>query len=459
MLPKKLASQMILLMLFTMFCSQFIIFIIFVLETDQNNIVTEKIYGNHYFIRTASAVKLMENEGSLENLFALNTYRVRFSLKEQRVFYPSEMSKFDIARSKELNHYLPDIRFEGAIRQFKPIEQRFWAALKYLKNELTGNSHVNSSNNQRAIILQSQVKLNNDKWLIMSVYDLHVFPVWISSTVIPSILFSIIFSIFAVFVVKRITSPLAELAEKANKFGKGQTIQEIPPRGPEDIQNAIIAFNTMHKRLSNVHDHRARALAAISHDIRTPLTSMRLNAEYISEKDVKQNVLQKIEEMQQICEATVTFALKDSWSEKNKHFDLTSLIESICCDFQEQGLDVNFIAAQKLSFQGRPIALKRAFSNLIKNGVQYGKHVEVHIVLLQGIVEIHIEDEGKGICDADKERMFEPFERSEQSRSRDSGGLGLGMAIARSVVRSHGGEIELNNINKGGLDVVVILPI
>jgi signal transduction histidine kinase len=130
----------------------------------------------------------------------------------------------------------------------------------------------------------------------------------------------------------------------------------------------------------------------------------------------------------------------------------------LCCDFNEQAVDVSFVAKGKLPFWGRPIAIKRALNNLIKNGVEYGNKVDVFVVNNKEEIEIHIKDEGPGIKNEDKERLFEPFERTEESRNRNSGGIGLGMAIARSVVRAHGGEIELNNRSAKGLDVVVILP-
>ena len=255
-----------------------------------------------------------------------------------------------------------------------------------------------------------------------------------------------------------ITSPLNELAKKANKLGIGEKIEAIKLRGPSDVQNVIVAFNDMLKRVTNVNDHRARALSAISHDIRTPLTSMRLQAEFIEEKDVQENIFKKIDEMEEICEATITFALQDSWTEKTREFDISSLVDSLCSDLHDQGFNVDFNFIEKINFYGRPITLKRAITNLIKNGVEYGKKVDVFIKKSDDFLEIHIIDHGKGIPEEKIEMLFAPFERLEHSRNRDSGGLGLGLAIARSVVRSHGGEIQLSNIDGKGLDATIILP-
>lgn len=450
---------MILLVLVTLFSAQLLIFFIFVLETDENNVVTNKIDGDYYLLKTASVVKMMENGGNKKNLGSLNTYRVNFSTSDNAIFLPSTLKKNDQQRSIKLKEVIGDNNPESYIRQFQPIENRFYSAIMYLVNQLLGKTQEDLKKDPRNIIFQSQVKLTTGKWIYMTVYDLNAFPIWISSTIAPTFVFTIIFIIFAVLVVKRITSPLAELADRASELGKGHSIKPILPRGPKDVQNAISAFNTMHKRLLSVNDHRARALAAISHDIRTPLTSMRLNAEYIKDKEIQQKFLDKIADMEQICEATVTFALKDSWSEKDKYFDLVSLIESLCCDLNEQNLNVEFLAEGTLAFQGRPIALKRALNNLIRNGVEYGERVKVNVYPVKQTIEIHIQDQGNGIPESEKERLFEPFERIEQSRNRESGGLGLGMAIALSVIRSHGGEIELRNILAKGLNVVVILPL
>lgn len=453
---------MILLVLITLVITVMLIFSVFVIETNDNDVIAKKLNGPHYLKKMASAVSVMENGGGDNNLYALNTYRAQFSINDHPIFAESQMSAFDHKRSQEFRHELHELGgdFKHAIlRQLKPMENQFLMILGYFKDQIIGNTLEDHMENTQNIILQLQVQLTDGRWVHLTIYDKTAFPVWIRSTFAPTGLFSFIIIIFAVLIVRHITRPLAELAHKADELGKGHSIKTIEPTGPEDIQNAIIAFNAMHKRILNVNDHRAKALAAISHDIRTPLTSMRLNAEYIGEKDVQQKILDKISEMEQICEATVTFALRDSWAEKDKNFDLISLIESLCCDLNEQDLDVTFEAKGKLAFLGRPTALKRAINNLIRNGVEYGNRVDVYVKHTKEVVEIHIQDEGSGIKAEDRERLFEPFERTEESRNRNSGGIGLGMAIARSVIRSHGGEIELNNRPEGGLDAVVILPV
>lgn len=457
-MPKKLSSQVILLILIVLFGAQLLISITFILIKSENDVILNRLDSGHYVHKMGTAVKIFEYTKSRMNLYTFSTYRINFTITDDALFDVENQTENDKSRTQRLAQALGDQYPNISVRQVSRPDNLFYSAVNNLKYQFSGAPRSERMQDPRSIVLQSQVQLMDGQWVGMTVYDIVPVPAWISSTIIPMVIFSLFFTVLSVFIVKRITSPLAELASKANKLGKGHSISAIEPRGPIDIQDAIVAFNAMRKRLLSVKDHRARALAAISHDIRTPLTSMRLQAEFITEADIQEKILEQIEEMEQICEATVTFALKDSWSEESRYFDISSLVESLCCDLEDQGLGVQFEWSKKIPFLGRPVAIKRALNNLIKNGVKYGVRVNVYIEEIEDTIAIHIVDEGIGIPEEDKERLFEPFERSEQSRNRSSGGLGLGMAIARSVIRSHGGEIELNNLPDKGLDVVVILP-
>jgi len=456
-MPKYLTSQLISLILFLLLSTQLLVFFIFLLETDFSEFLQKNIDDGIYLDQMASAVKVIESSNQL-NSFTLNSFRVKFYVIDEPLFDINNLTKTDQMFTRSLQTKIGDEYQNVAVQQPFIPQPRIKIAVthffEYLNNITTNEVKPYSP----SVTLQGQVQLNNGKWLVMLVFDVFPYPVWITSTFSPLLIFTTIFILFSLIIILGITSPLNELAKKANKLGVGAAINEVKLRGPLDIQNVIIAFNTMLKRVTNVNDHRARALAAISHDIRTPLTSMRLQAEFISETDVQQNIFKKIDEMEQICEATITFALQDSWGEKSRIFDIVSLVDSLCCDLSEQGLAVTFELRDEINFSGRPIALKRALTNLIKNGITYGESVQVSILTVDNVIEIHILDNGKGIPTDKMELLFSPFERLESSRNKNSGGLGLGMAIARSVVRSHGGEIELENIENKGLDAVIILP-
>lgn len=457
-MPKKLAGQIISLILFMLLSINILIFFFFFILTDFHEELENRINNGTYIDQMADAVNIIENS-QFQDDFSLSSFRVKFYVINTPLFNSEALTTSDQILSQNLKAKIGNKYPNAAMQQLYIPQSRISAALKHFI-EYVGRINTDETKTYSpSVILQSQVQLTNGQWVVMLILDIYPFPEWIAETLKPLLLFSIIFILFSIIIVLGITSPLNELAKKADKLGIGEKIDEIKLRGPMDVQNVIVAFNNMLKRITNVNDHRARALAAISHDIRTPLTSMRLQAEFIEEKDIQEDIFKKIDEMEQICEATITFALQDSWAEKTRVFDIVSLTDSLCSDLAEQGLNVYFELSNKIKFSGRPIALKRAITNLIKNGVEYGNSAHVSIVNKQDVIEIHILDNGSGIPADKMEDLFAPFERLESSRNRDSGGLGLGMAIARSVVRSHGGEIELVNIEGRGLDAVIVLPL
>lgn len=457
-MPKKLAGQIISLILFMLLSINILIFFFFFILTDFHEELENRINNGAYIDQMADAVNIIENS-QFQDDFSLSSFRVKFYVINTPLFNSEELTAYDRILSQNLKAKIGSKYSNAAMKQLYAPQSRISAALKHFIAYIGRINTDETKTYSPSVILQSQVQLTNGQWVVMLILDIYPFPEWIAETLKPLLLFSIIFILFSIIIVLGITSPLNELAKKADKLGIGEKIDEIKLRGPMDVQNVIIAFNNMLKRITNVNDHRARALAAISHDIRTPLTSMRLQAEFIDEKDIQEDIFKKIDEMEQICEATITFALQDSWAEKTRVFDIVSLTDSLCSDLAEQGLNVYFELSDKIKFSGRPIALKRAIANLIKNGVEYGNSAYVSIVNKQDVIEIHILDNGNGIPVDKMEDLFAPFERLESSRNRDSGGLGLGMAIARSVVRSHGGEIELVNIEGRGLDAVIVLPL
>jgi signal transduction histidine kinase len=199
-------------------------------------------------------------------------------------------------------------------------------------------------------------------------------------------------------------------------------------------------------------------LAAISHDLRTPITTLRLRAEFVDDEEARAKILETLDEMQRMIEATLAFAREEAAAEDTRTVDLAALVESLVADLVDLGHEVAFSGPERLAYACRPIGLKRAVRNLIENAIAYGERARVKLEPGALAVRIVIDDDGPGIPEADFERVFAPFVRLEESRSRETGGIGLGMAIARSIVRGHGGDIELANREEGGLKVVISLP-
>ena len=223
----------------------------------------------------------------------------------------------------------------------------------------------------------------------------------------------------------------------------------------------------MRERLQRFVDDRTGMLAAISHDLRTPITSLRLRAELLDDEEARQKILATLEDMEHMTEATLAFAREEAAPEDTRRVDLAALIGSLCADLADIGMDAVFADVAPAPYACRPVALKRAIRNLVENAVAYGSRARIRLEDGDNNITIVIDDDGSGIAEADFERVFAPFVRLEDSRSRETGGIGLGMAIARSIIRSHGGDIILANRESdaqgdpsgtGGLRATVRLP-
>ncbi|HAU19140.1 MAG TPA: sensor histidine kinase, partial [Marinobacter adhaerens] len=251
--------------------------------------------------------------------------------------------------------------------------------------------------------------------------------------------------------------PMNELSQAAHAFGRGEKVR-IPEKGPEDVREVTRAFNQMQDQVGRAQEDRARLLAALAHDLRTPITSMRLRVEMLPEGEDRDRLLDSLREMQHLAEATLDF-IRGTTTEQHRRYDLATLLDSLCGDLQEMGLAVHCDDSPRCVLQGQPEAVKRALRNLIENAVNYGDQAEVTLATTDTEAVVTIVDQGPGILEADRERVFEPFYRLEHSRSRETGGAGLGLAIARTLIRGMGGDIRLGAGPGGqGLQVSVTLP-
>ncbi len=263
-------------------------------------------------------------------------------------------------------------------------------------------------------------------------------------------------SFIAILMARWIARPLKDIAVAAERVGLGEEVAPIPECGPGDVRGTAEAFNRMQTRLRRFIEDRTRMLAAIGHDLRTPITSMRLRAEFIGDEDTKKKMIATLDEMQAMTEATLAFARDDAQREETRNVDLSALLESLCADLADLGWDVTFRNGEKIPYRCRPDSLRRAVRNLIENAVRYGERARVTLTTKNDMIEIMVEDDGKGIPEQEFERVFQPFVRLEDSRNRETGGVGLGLSIARSIVRAHGGDIAL--FNGSGLHAVITLP-
>jgi signal transduction histidine kinase len=252
--------------------------------------------------------------------------------------------------------------------------------------------------------------------------------------------------------------PLAAFAMAADRLGRDVNAPPLPEGGPSEIRFAVTAFNRMQGRIRRFVEDRTRMLAAISHDLRSPITRMRLRAEMLADGEPRERMLADLGEMETMVSSSLDFARSEANDESTQVVDLAATIGTICDNAADIGLAANFEWAGRLACTCRPAALKRALTNLVENAARYGGRASVHAGRVGSDIEIVIEDDGPGIPEADFEKVFKPFFRLEGSRNRNTGGIGLGLTVARTIVRAHGGDIRLENRQTGGLRVSVLIP-
>ena len=256
---------------------------------------------------------------------------------------------------------------------------------------------------------------------------------------------------------RRVVGPMRALAVGADRLGRGLDAGPLPMTGPSEVRNTTLAFNRMQDRLTRFVTERTHILAALSHDLRSPLTAMRLRIEMLDETEDSVRLKSLVEEMQVMVEATLEFARGVARAEPEATVDLAALLADIVSDVG--GVRANLAPSQPVPVTIRPHMLNRALRNLIDNAVRYGDVANVTLTQEPGTVIITIADSGPGLPKDQLEAVFEPFVRLEGSRNRDTGGVGLGLAIARTIVQAHGGTVLLRNRAGGGLDAIVRLPI
>jgi signal transduction histidine kinase len=256
---------------------------------------------------------------------------------------------------------------------------------------------------------------------------------------------------------------VATLAEAAERLGRDVNAQPLPEGGPDEVARAAAAFNTMASRIRRFVQDRTFLLTAIGHDLRTPITRLKLRAEFIDDDELRLKFLSDLDELDTMVSATLAFGRDTAGTEPAVNLDLSALLRTVLDEQTdarpEASEQLTFAGETHVTMRGRPVSLKRAFGNLIGNAVKYGGAARVALAPPQsGMTTITIEDDGPGVPPDQLERVFDPFYRVEDSRNRETGGTGLGLPIARNIFRAHGGDVTLANRPGGGLKATVILP-
>jgi signal transduction histidine kinase len=260
------------------------------------------------------------------------------------------------------------------------------------------------------------------------------------------------------FAVRWVTRPLKTLAAAAEDLGNDINRPPLDERGPLEVSRAARAFNAMQAKLAALISDRTRIFSAMSHDLKTPITRLRLRTELFDDPALREKFVQDLKEMEDMVGAALDFMRGLDRSETAQPVDVPALIESIAADAREVGGTVNIEGAARLPYIGHPQSLKRGLTNLVDNAVKYGSSALIAVEDGPTQLRICVRDQGSGIPESELERVFEPFYRVEASRNRATGGSGLGLTIARNVARAHGGDLVLRNRSGGGLEAELTLP-
>ena len=276
-----------------------------------------------------------------------------------------------------------------------------------------------------------------------------IFALWITVPAIIMVFISLIF-------LKNQTRPISNLAKVAEKFGKGEEIEEFKPSGAAEIRQAGYEFDKMRKRILRHLNQRSEMLSGISHDLRTPLTRMKLQIAFISDKELAKKLSEDINEMEKMLNEYLQFT-SSSFLEKNEKFNLSELIDDIVNKYNNRNIDKNL--SEDIYINGRKNLIKRCVNNLIDNAIKYGEKVNIELKKSNNNVFIKVEDNGPGIPENEYENVFKPFYKIDKGRADAKSSVGLGLSIASDIIRSHGGNIRLEKSSLNGLGVRIFLPV
>lgn len=439
LLPKSLAGQLLLLLLGGIFAAHGLGIVLFYLDSPN---ALQLAARNQIADRVASGVRVAEAapKGALADLMramssANETFEVTWERDEQIGMDRQESQVAqDLQRRLGANDRQVSVKFGERISRVTAAEQ----GPPSLAFSITARLQDGS------LLRYMRTKIEPPKWW----RDL---PFSIAVSTLPVL-------IVTTLLVGWITRPVRALARAAEQVGRGESTDPLPITGPREVQETTAAFNAMQDRLLRFVRDRTRMLAAISHDFRTPITSLRLRAEMVEDEELKSAMTRTLDEMRDMVQATLSFASESVADEETRMVDLVSLVEAVADDELTLGHRVEVNSPDRLPYRCRPTSLKRAIINLTENAIRYGERARLTLTAGVNNIRIRIEDDGPGIPQEKLEEVFEPFTRLEMSRNPVTGGVGLGLAVARSCVRAHGGDVILSNMAEHGLRAEIILP-
>lgn len=383
----------------------------------------------------------------------------------------SPLVRFSLSASASVDHLDHDVSgvFTQRIRALldDDSERQIRVELHQINETQTGTSQspdiqrmhdVMMGSALASVEMQIAIVLKDGSWLNVST-RFHNPPVeWPWESILGFGIASLIIAAAVWITLSQLTEPIRKLADSAEKLGRGEGLTALPEAGPNELRRLNIAFNEMQRRLTRFISERTRLLAALGHDLRSPLTALRVQAEMVDEIETRERLVAIIAEMQEMAESTLSFARGMVTSEATKPVDFSDFLHDLTAELIALGGAITLKAEPGLDVRLKPVAMRRALRNVIENALRYGQKADILAKRLGNSILIRITDKGAGIPQADLERVFDPFVRVEKSRNLETGGSGLGLSIARTIIHAHGGEINLSNLINGGLQVEITLP-
>lgn len=340
---------------------------------------------------------------------------------------------------ESLAQAIPALRGDGAVRQIR-VSQRIKA----------GFSLLGDKRRRSYVGMDVAVPLPNGHWLNAKFRwpdEDGLMPGLAASLGVTAIAMCLM----SVWLARRLGSPLAQIADASRVMQSGRPVMPLRASGPSVIRSAVQSFNDMAQRLMPIVDGQRLVLASVGHDLRTPIASLRIKSELIEDEALKQDFAGSLDELQSMTEAALEASRSGVTGEAERPVDLAALADCVCEDLCDLGLRATFVPAPPLVVSCRPAEIRRVVRNLVENAIKYGHCAEVSVSRRAGLAIVVVEDEGPGIPAAEFSRVFEPFERLASHRAEGVQGHGLGLTIARTIARAHGGDVTLSNRAEGGL--------
>ncbi len=458
--PKSLFGRFILVLFVGLVVAQF--FSVYFMLRDRGETLLQ-LYRDDVATRTVTIVQLLNSSSSKERLRllqALNGPATRISIVGSSIDETAPSPSAVILRkrlSQELGGY--SIKVSTNVIEATPqSEQEEFHSRMMRMMQHQGTRGLMHGNFFPVASFRIQVQLTDNQWVLLESVVPKELLDWPSR-----LLWSVAFSLLGVLVVslvsvRWITKPLRMLSEAANELGRDIQRPKLKVDGPTEVAEAAIAFNTMQQRLIRFIGDRSRILAAISHDLKTPITRLRLRSALLDDELIREKFENDLDDMERMVRETLDFMRGVEVGETSQPIDIAALIESMQDDAREAGWPVEVNITNVSPIVAKPVALKRCLSNLLSNAVHYGNSADIVVFDNVNTLTIIVRDSGSGVPESELEKLFEPFYRAEDSRNRHTGGSGLGLSIARNIARAHGGDVTLKNGKHGGLEAILTLP-